>query len=338
MTAPEYAGKNGRNCGLTRPQGEGVQQHNHEPGSQGHSHEGHGHSHAPKSLRSLVAVIALTSVIFFAELIGGLVSGSMALLADAMHMLSDSTGLIIALVAMLIGRKSASSTATYGYRRAEVLAAMLNAGVVTVISVWVVVQAVLRLRGSVEINTDLMLLVAVIGFLANGISALVLMRHQNDSMNMRGAFLHVLSDMLASVAVIIAGLVIRYTGWMFADTIASLAIAAIILPRSLGLLRDAAEVLLERVPRGVDTQQLEDSLLEISCVAEVHDLHVWSLDGRDMLATVHLVVDQEASQPSSCTVLDLADEVFAGFGIGHSTIQLESPGHQPHEGGLAHHH
>ncbi|MGP6173359.1 cation diffusion facilitator family transporter [Corynebacterium sp. A21] len=335
MTAPEQTGKNGRDCGLTRPQGGGAQQHHHEHGASDH---GHDHSHAPKSLRALVAVIVLTSVIFLAELIGGLVSGSMALLADAMHMLSDSTGLIIALVAMLIGRKSASSTATYGYRRVEVLAAMLNAGVVTLISVWVVVQAVMRLGGGTEIDTDLMLIVAVIGFLANGISALVLMRHQDGNINMRGAFLHVLSDMLASVAVIIAGLVIRYTGWMFADTIASLVIAAIILPRSLGLLRDAVEVLLERVPRGVDTQQLEDGLLGINCVREVHDLHVWSLDGKDMLATVHLVVDGEAAQPSSCLVLDLADEVFAGFGIGHSTIQLESPGHQPHEGGLELHH
>ncbi|WP_231598891.1 cation diffusion facilitator family transporter [Corynebacterium occultum] len=303
----------------------------------GHDHD-HDHSHVPQSLRALVAVIALTSVIFFAELIGGLVSGSMALLADAMHMLSDSTGLIIALVAMLIGRKTASASATYGYRRVEVLAAMFNAVVVTLISIWVVAQAVLRLGGEVEIDTDLMLIVAVIGFLANGVSALVLMRHQHGNLNMRGAFLHVLSDMLASVAVIIAGLVIRYTGWMLADTLASLAIAAIILPRSLGLLREALEVLLERVPRGVDTQQLQAGLLGIDCVQEVHDLHVWSLDGKDMLATVHLVVDTDSVQVGSCEVLDAADAIFAGQGIGHSTIQLENSEHQPHESAGGHHH
>lgn len=296
-----------------------------------HHHEEGGHDHVPQSLRALVMVIILTSVIFFAELIGGLISGSMALLADAMHMLSDSTGLIIALVAMLIGRKAASASATYGYRRVEVFAAMINAAVVTVISVGIAVQAVRRLGGGVDIDTDLMLLVAVIGLAANGISALVLMRHQHGNLNMRGAFLHVLSDMLASVAVIIAGLVIRFTGWMFADTLASLIIAAIILPRSLGLLRDAVEVLLERVPRGVDTRRIESELREISCVNQIHDLHVWSLDGNNMLATVHLVVQPADLGNPGCAVLDAADDVFDRHGIGHSTIQLEHPDHFDHE-------
>lgn len=295
------------------------------------SGRGHDHSHAPKSLRALFTVIVLTSVIFFAELIGGLVSGSMALLADAMHMLSDSTGLIIALVAMLIGRKAASTSATYGYRRVEVLAAMVNATVVSVISVVIVVQAVMRLGGDAVINTDMMLIVAAVGLVANGVSALVLMRHQHGNLNMRGAFLHVLSDMFASVAVIVAGLIIRFTGWTFADTIASLVIAAIILPRSLRLLRDAVEVLLERVPRGVDTDRIERDLRRLGCVDDVHDLHVWSLDGNEMLATVHLVVQPAALRSDNCRVLDRADEVFGEYGIGHSTIQLEHPDHLDHE-------
>lgn len=304
----------------------------HQEPAQGHSHD-HDHSHVPQSLRALVLVIILTSVIFFAELIGGLVSGSMALLADAMHMLSDSTGLIIALVAMLIGRKAASASATYGYRRVEVFAAMINATVVSVISVGIVIQAISRLGGGAEINTGLMLLVAGIGFVANGISALVLMRHQHGNLNMRGAFLHVLSDMLASVAVIIAGLVIRYTGWEFADTIASLLIAAIILPRSLQLLRDAVGVLLERVPRGVDTDRIAAELTDLDEVEAVHDLHVWSLDGNDMLATVHVVVHPAALEGRNCGVLDAADAVFARHGIGHSTVQLEHPAHSEHETG-----
>lgn len=296
-----------------------------------HDHDGAGHSHTPKTLRALVTVIVLTSVIFFAELIGGLISGSMALLADAMHMLSDSTGLIIALIAMLIGRRAASASATFGYRRVEVFAAMINATVVSAISVWIVVQAFLRLGGGAEIDTDLMLIVAVIGFAANAISALILMRHQHGSMNMRGAFLHVLSDMLASVAVIIAGLIIRFTGWLPADTIASLLIAAIILPRSLRLLRDAVEVLLERVPRGVDIAEIESALRQMGCVHDVHDLHVWSLDGNNLLATVHLVVDEKSMRGEGCAVLDEADAVLGNYGIGHSTIQLETPGHYAHE-------
>lgn len=302
-----------------------------QPGPDGHDHGEAGHSHTPQTLRALVTVIVLTSVIFFAELIGGLLSGSMALLADAMHMLSDSTGLIIALIAMLISRKAASASATFGYRRVEVFAAMINATVVSLISVWIVIQAFLRLGGGAEIDTDLMLIIALIGFAANAISALILMRHQHGSMNMRGAFLHVLSDMLASVAVIIAGLVIRFTGWLPADTIASLLIAAIILPRSLRLLRDAVEVLLERVPRGVDIAEIETRLRGMGCVHDVHDLHVWSLDGSNLLATVHLVVDEKSLRGEGCAVLDEADAVLGEFGIGHSTIQLETPGHYAHE-------
>lgn len=307
--------------------------HNHDGhGSHDdHDHGGLGHSHAPSSLKALFAVIIFTSVIFFAELIAGLISGSLALLADAMHMLSDSTGLIIAAVAMLIGRRARTSRATYGYKRAEVLAAMVNATVVTALSVWIVVEAIMRLGKDVEIQTNLMLIVAVIGFVTNGISALVLMRHQDGNINMRGAFLHVLSDMLGSVAVIIAGLVIRYTGWMPADTIASIAIAAIIIPRAFSLLKEALNILLERVPTGAEPAEVDAALRKVPGVSDVHDLHIWSIDGKEILATVHLVVDSSTNQLHSCGVLDRAEAELSKLGILHSTIQLESADHSDHE-------
>ncbi|ANE03830.1 cobalt-zinc-cadmium resistance protein [Corynebacterium crudilactis] len=300
----------------------------------GHSHDGDGglgHSHAPSSLKALLAVIVFTSVIFFAELIAGLISGSLALLADAMHMLSDSTGLIIAAIAMLIGRRPRSTRATYGYKRTEVLAAMLNATVVSALSVWIVIEAIMRLGKDVEIQTDLMLIVAVIGFVTNGISALVLMRHQDGNINMRGAFLHVLSDMLGSVAVIIAGLVIRYTGWMPADTIASIAIAAIIIPRAVSLLKEALNILLERVPAHAEPAKVDEALRTIPGVSDVHDLHIWSIDGKEILATVHLVVESSSTQLYSCGVLDRAEAELSKLGIFHSTIQLESVDHSDHE-------
>lgn len=306
--------------------------HDHDDEHHHHDHGGlSGHSHAPNSLKALAAVLILTATVFFAEFVAGLISGSLALLADAMHMLSDSTGLIIALVAMIIGRRAPTDRATYGFKRVEVLAAMTNALVVSAVAVWIVVEAIMRLGSDTEIQTGLMLIVAVIGFLTNGVSALVLMRHQDGNINMRGALLHVLSDMLGSVAVIIAGLIIRYTGWMPADTIASIAIAAIILPRALGLLRDALNILLERVPDGADTDEVERVLRTIPGVEDIHDLHIWSIDGREVLATCHIVVDADSEHLFSCGVLDRAEAELTKLGITHSTIQLEGSEHSDHE-------
>ena len=256
-----------------------------------HSH-GHSHNHAPQSLSALVGVLTLTSVVFLAELIAGIVSGSLALLADAAHMLSDSAGLVVALAAMLVGRRAASSRATFGYRRTEVLAAALNAGAVSAISVWIVVEAVQRIGRAEPIDTGVMLLVAVIGLIVNAASALVLMRRQHDNLNMRGAYLHVLADMFGSVAVIIAGIVIRFTGFQAADTIASVIIAALILPRS---------------------------------------VHVWSVDGTDLLASAHIVVSETPAELAECSLLDAATAALTDHGIKHSTIQVESSAHAEHE-------
>lgn len=294
-----------------------------------HDHGELGHSHAPHTLGALAGVIALTMVIFLAELIAGLVSGSLALLSDAMHMLSDSTGLILAFIAMLIGRKEASPRATYGHRRVEVLAAAVNALAVAAISVYIVYEAVERLGSGEEIDVAVMMSVAVIGLVANGVSALILAGRQSGSLNMRGAYLHVLTDLLGSVAVIVAGLIIMTTGFTAADTIASFVIAALVLPRSLKLLAASISVLLERAPKGVDVAEVARALAGIDGVVAVHDLHLWSTDGVDALATCHLVVPEEHFY--SCGVLDQAQARLASLGVTHSTIQLELPGHSRHE-------
>ncbi|WPF67061.1 MULTISPECIES: cation diffusion facilitator family transporter [unclassified Corynebacterium] len=291
-----------------------------------HGHD-HSHSHAPTSLKSLLGVIALTGTIFFAELIAGFISGSLALLSDAMHMLSDSTGLILALLAMLVGRRPPSNRATFGHRRVEVLAAAINAVAVTLISVWIVVEALRRFGQGTEIDTSTMLVVAVIGLIANGISAMILTRRQHDSLNMKGAYLHVLSDLLGSVAVIVAGLIIKFTGFVAADTIASLIIAALVIPRSVALARTSVRVLLNQVPEGVDTQEVERRLRAVPGVCEVHDLHLWSTDGNEALVTCHLVV----RRGSYSQVLDAAQATLREMGIEHSTIQVEEPGHKGHE-------
>lgn len=294
-------------------------------------HHGHSHNHAPQSLSALVGVLTLTSVVFLAELIAGIVSGSLALLADAAHMLSDSAGLVVALAAMLVGRRAASSRATFGYRRTEVLAAALNAGAVSAISVWIVVEAVQRIGRAEPIDTGVMLLVAVIGLIVNAVSALVLMRRQHDNLNMRGAYLHVLADMFGSVAVIVAGIVIRFTGFQVADTIASVIIAALILPRSVQLLMEALRVLLEQVPAGVDLDAVHAALVAVPGVEEVHDLHVWSVDGTDLLASAHIVVSETPAELAGCSLLDAATAALTDHGIKHSTIQVESSAHAEHE-------
>lgn len=302
-----------------------------------HSH-GHGHAHgaADAPLRALAAALGITSVIFIAEVVGGWLSGSMALLADAMHMLSDAAGLIIALIAVLTGRRAASRRATFGYRRVEVLAALVNAATVMGISVVIVVEAVRRLRAPAEIATGPMMVVAAVGLVANAASAWVLAAHRGQSVNVQGAFLHVVVDMLGSVAVIAAGAVIHFTGFAAADVVASLLIAALVLPRAWQLLRQSAAVLLEQVPEGFDVEAVEPALRAVPGVADVHDLHLWSLDGLNVLATAHLVLDEAhcgdgAGAADQARVLDCAQAALLELGIGHSTIQLERPEHEHHE-------
>ncbi|WP_141741139.1 cation diffusion facilitator family transporter [Corynebacterium sp. HMSC08A12] len=303
--------------------------HSHDSGH-GHSH-GHSHSHAPTDapLRALLIVLGVTGTVFFAEVIGGLITGSVALLADAMHMLSDAAGLIIAVVAILIGRRAATAQATFGYRRVEVLAALVNAVTVLGISAWIVVEAFQRLSEPVEIMAGPMMIVAVIGLLANIISAWILNRQREHSVNVQGAFLHVLADMLGSVAVLVAGGVIILTGWQYADVIASLVIAALVLPRAWQLMMQALRILLEQAPPGYQPAEVDALLRQVDGVLDVHDLHLWSLDGTSALASVHLVVP-EGRDPAA--VLCAAQAALQERGIAHATIQVERASHADHEG------
>ncbi|TRX49397.1 cation transporter [Corynebacterium guaraldiae] len=292
------------------------------------AHEHHDHDHSSTPLRALLIALSITGIVFFAELIGGWLAGSMALMADAMHMLSDAAGLIIAVIAVLVGRRQASAQATYGYRRVEVLAALANAVMVLAISVWIVVEAVRRLQSPAEVQGKAMLIIAVIGLVANALSAWVLHRHRESSINVEGAFLHVLVDMLGSVAVIVAGVVVLTTGFVAADVIASLAIAAMVLPRAWQLMRLSASVLLEQVPAGFDASVIEPALRQVEGVADIHDLHLWSLDGVNVLTTVHIVRDGTVD---TGPLLDAAQHVLREHGIEHSTIQIEHPEHESHE-------
>ncbi|AKK05735.1 cation diffusion facilitator family transporter [Corynebacterium mustelae] len=321
-----------------------TRQGNHEPSNHEHSHvhthdhggghnHGHGHHHhhhhGADSLTALMTVLGFTATIFLAELIGGWVSGSLALISDAMHMLSDSTGLLVAALAITIARKQASAQATYGYKRIEVLAAFANAISVSAISVWIVYEAFERFNAGEEVNTTIMLVVGTIGLVANAIGAKVLHNHSHDNMNVRGAYLHVLVDLLGSVAVIVAAICMKFFDILWADTVASLLIAALILPRSLKLAWESLRVLLEQVPVGVDVEKISQSIENLPGVRAIHDLHVWSLDGTEIIASCHVVADSPSKD--YCDILDQVHHAFNDLGIKHVTVQVEDDGHHAHE-------
>ncbi|MCS4534824.1 cation diffusion facilitator family transporter [Corynebacterium sp. HS2168-gen11] len=278
----------------------------------------------------MFTVLTFTATIFFAEIIGGYYSGSLALISDAMHMLSDTTGLVVAAVAIVFGRKAASRTATYGYKRIEVIAALANALSVSIISVWILFEAVERFSNGQVVNSTTMLVVGVIGFIANLFGAFILHQHSHENLNMKGAYLHVLVDLFGSVAVIIAAVVMKQFNIMWADTVASLLIASLILPRSLKLAWESLRVLLEQAPSKANTQEILQALRKLDEVVAVHDLHVWSLDGSELIATCHMVVDMQVPA-AGCDVLDRVQKELRKFGIEHSTVQLETPHHHTHE-------
>lgn len=307
-------------------------EHAHSGHVDGHTHDGHTHGIVDASARAIVAACAITTIVFLAELIGGWLSGSIALLADAMHMISDAAGLFIALIAVIAGRRPANQTATFGYRRTEVLAALLNAVAVLFISAFIVVEAIRRLRTPGLIDVRIMVVIALIGLVANALSAWILSRHRHRSLNVKGAYLHVLVDLVGSVAVIAAGIVIHFTGFVFADVIASLTIAALVLPRAWQLLSQSLRVLLEQVPDGFNVDAVRPALLAVEGVADVHDVHLWSVDGTSVLASAHLVVaDGAAATTAAPRMLDNAQFALARLGITHSTIQIECPEHWLHE-------
>jgi cobalt-zinc-cadmium efflux system protein len=302
---------------------------------------GSGHSHEVTATgehrRRLIVALVITSVVLIAEVIGGLIAGSLALLADAAHMLTDSTGLILALIAASLATRAATVKRTFGLQRAEVLAALGNALLLVGVAVWVLIKAVDRLREPVEIEAGLMLVVAAVGVLANLAGLLVLRPAQAKSLNMRGAYLEVLGDLIGSLAVVAAAVVILLTGWMPVDAIVSLLIVVVIIPRAWALLREVVDVLLEATPRGVDLAEVRQHIKRVPGVVDVHDLHAWTITSGVPVLSAHVIVDQACiSEGRSGEVLDRLGECLGGhFDVSHCTFQLEPVGHQEHE--AAHH-
>ncbi|WP_336031501.1 cation diffusion facilitator family transporter [Geodermatophilus sp. FMUSA9-8] len=302
----------------------------------------HTHGHGPSAAdpaqrrRRLAIVLALTSTVLVIEVIGALVTGSLALLADAGHMLTDSAGLAIALVAATLAMRPATDRRTWGYRRAEVLGATLQAAALLAVGIYILVEGIRRLFEPPEIASTAVLVFGVVGLIANVIGILILVRGgRSSNVNMRAAFLEVLNDTLGSVAVLVAAAVIALTGWQQADALASLFIAVLIVPRTLKLLRETVSVLLESTPPGLDLDDVRRHLLALPHVQEVHDLHASQITSELPVLSAHVVVEDSCFFDGHAPqVLDQLQACLAEHftvSVEHSTFQLESPAHTSHE-------
>ncbi len=270
----------------------------------------------------LVAVLVLSLSILIVEAIGGIAANSLALLADAGHMLTDVAGVGMALLAIWFAGRSPSNERTYGYLRLEILAAVANAVLLFGVAVFVLIEAWRRLSEPVEIASGLMLVVALVGLAANAASLFLLRDAQRESLNMRGAYLEVMGDFAGSGAVIVAAVVIGITGWMPADAVASAVIGLLILPRTFALLRDATDILLEATPKGVDMELVRQHILDTPGVVDCHDLHAWTITSGMNVVSAHVLLADGANAAATLDALCacLADD----FDIEHSTFQLET--------------
>ncbi|HEX8823832.1 MAG TPA: cation diffusion facilitator family transporter [Archangium sp.] len=315
----------------TSPHTHGAAGHDHD---HDHDHHGHGHGkHAkrpPASLKEerrkdrnrLFFALVLTGTIAVAEAVGGYLTNSLALMSDAGHMLTDISALGLSLLALWFSGKPADVKKTYGYYRMEILSALLNGVLLLGITGFILVEAWERFRTPAEVRLGPMAMVATVGLLAN-LGALGFL-HRSHSMNVRGAFLHVLGDTLSSVGVLVGAGVMYLTGWYVVDPIISVLISVVIVVGALKLVRDAVDVLLEAVPSHVDLSVVKELLTKVEGVRDVHDLHVWTIASGMYALSAHLVV----KDPMVCNNDDILSAVkhqlFDRFGIDHTTIQIES--------------
>ena len=305
--------------------------HAHSPksGQGGHSHD---HSHAGASTKRLGWALAVTGAVVVAELVGAFWSGSLSLAADAGHMVVDASGLVIALIATRLMRRPRDEKHTWGWARSEVLAAALQAGMLLVICVMVAWEGAWRLASPPEVEAGPMLIVGIIGLVANVVSLAILAGGREANLNMRAAFLEVANDALGSLAVIVAAGTEWAFGWTRADAVASLLIAVLMAPRALTLLRRSVAILMEEAPASVDMAKLRAHMMGVDGVLDVHDLHVAAVSSHLVTVTAHVTVTHEADGPSRDRIVhELGECACHHFPIAHSTFQLDCPEHASHE-------
>jgi len=299
----------------------------HDHHDHGHSHDhhghGHGHVHAPASFGAAFAVgISLNFGFVLLETVYGLIADSVALVADAGHNLADVLGLVLAWWATSLVRKAPSARRTYGLKRSSILASLVNAVVLLVGVGGIAVEAVQRLGEPSPVDGTIVMWVAAVGIAVNGVTAYLFLRGGKGDLNIRGAFLHLASDAAVSLGVVIAGLVIGYTGWLWLDPAVSLVIAAIIILGTWSLLRESLDLALDAVPTGIDPGKVEAFLRDLPGVVAVHDLHIWAMSTTETALTVHLV--RPGGGLDDALLDGAAEDLNKRFGIAHATFQVEA--------------
>lgn len=281
---------------------------------------GHDH-HRRVGRRGLKVVLAMTATFMVVEFVGGWLSNSLALMADAAHMLTDVAALSISLFALWFAQRPATPRKSYGYLRTEILAALINGAALIVLALFILIEAWRRLRAPAEVDSRLMLVVAVAGLLVNVLAAGLLHRSAGHSLNIRGAYLHVLGDLLGSVAAITAALVILWTGWVYVDPLISALVALLIFFSAWRLVRESVDILMEAVPPHIELAEVHDAIAGVEGVEAVHDLHVWTVTSGYIAMSGHAVVRDPAE---SRRILDeIHERLHDQFGIAHITVQLE---------------
>lgn len=310
----------------------------------GHDH-GHTHGGPPPTGTAAAAykgrlriALAITLGVMVLEIVGGVLSGSLALIADAAHMATDAVGLGMALLAIHFANRPAGRNRTFGYARAEILAALANCLLLLGVGGFLLLEAVERFIEPTETRGGLTVVFALVGLMANLVSLTLLMRGQKESLNVRGAYLEVLADALGSVTVLVSAAIILTTGWQYADPIASLAIGLMIVPRTVRLLRETLNVLLESAPEGVDMADVRAHIVALPGVEDVHDLHAWTITSGMPVLSAHVVVSQDVLDSVGHEKMLHALQGCLGthFDVEHCTFQLEPVGHAQHEARLCH--
>ncbi|MBX2887426.1 MAG: cation transporter [Ferruginibacter sp.] len=295
----------------------------------GHDHDhGHSHSHSANKKTLTISLIIIT-VYMAVEVIGGLLTNSLALLADAGHMLSDAVSLFIALMAFKFSSKVADYGKTYGYKRFEILAAVINGATLILISGYIIYEAIERFQNPPEIQSSGMLIVAFIGLLVNVLVAWIMMRGADvkENLNMRGAYLHVISDMLGSVGAIIAALLIMFFGWGWADPLASVIVSILVLRSGYLVTKSSVHVLMEGTPENVEVEKVTEKILKTEGINGMHDLHIWTITSGLNALTCHAVVNEKMTIEESEILLRKVEHELEHMNIHHVTIQLETPAH-----------
>lgn len=302
----------------------------------------HGHTHggtATAAYRGRLRIaLSITITVMVVEIVGGIMADSLALIADATHMATDALGLGMALLAIQFANRPATENRTFGYARAEILAALANCLLLLGVGGYVLFEAIQRFITPADTEGGLTIVFGAIGLVANMISLSLLMRGQKDSLNVRGAFLEVMADALGSLAVIVAAVLILTTGWQAADPIASLVIGLMIVPRTVKLLRETLNVLLESAPKGVDMAEVRSHILDLPGVEDVHDLHAWTITSGMPVLSAHVVVSTDTLNAIGHEKMlhELQGCLGDHFDVEHCTFQLEPVGHAEHEAKLCH--